>query len=69
MGTDYRIEHINRDLTYFNTSTQSDELILSKHYLDLYSKILECLDEVPTALENFKILNRYFIILYKIAFL
>ena len=52
MGTDYRIEHINRDLSYFNTSTQSDELILSKHYLDLYSKILECLDEVPTALEN-----------------
>lgn len=65
MGTDYRIEHINRDLTYFNTSTQSDELILSKHYLDLYSKILECLDEVPTALENFKILNRYFIVLYQ----
>lgn len=38
MGTDYRIEHINRDLTYFNTSTQSDELILSKHYLDYIVK-------------------------------
>ena len=55
---------ITRDLNYFNATTHSDELILSKHYLDLYNKILETLDETPTTLDDFKLLNRYFVVIY-----
>ena len=56
---------ITRDLNYFNTTTQSDELILSKHYLDLYNKILETLDETPTSLDDFRLLYRHFVVLYQ----